>query len=59
MAGAYAAALAITSAAIVSFDLNDLLYSLWLLLTIAGVCACAVGIVIGLRDHGRGPAQPG
>lgn len=54
-----AAILAIASAAIVWFDLNDLLYSLWLLLTIAGVCACAVGIAIGLRDHVRGPAQPG
>ena len=54
-----AAILAVTSAAILSFDLNDLLYSLWALLTAAGVCACAVGIVIGLRDRLRGPVQPG
>jgi hypothetical protein len=54
-----AAILAVASVAILSFDLNDLLYSLWILLTTAGLCACAVGILIGVRDRLRGPAQPG
>ena len=54
-----AALLAVTSTAILSFDMGDLVYSLWALLTVAGVFACAVGIAVGLRDHHRGPMQPG
>lgn len=54
-----AALLAVTATAILSFDMGDLVYSLWALLTVAGVFACAIGIAVGVRDHHRGPMQPG